>query len=56
MTSTGGYQPPPVDRFALGRADGLAGRERRQTAMRDYLRGYDEGLAKRKEQDGSTPA
>ena len=53
--STGGYVPPPVDRHAMGRADGLAGRPALKTAVLAYLRGYDEGVNERKErEDGTT--
>ena len=45
--STEGYRPPPVDRFALGRAHGLSGKPRLATGMLDYHRGYDQGQEER---------
>ena len=54
--STGGYQTPPVDRFALGRSHGLSGQPRLQTGLLAYHRGYDEGVKEREERDGSAPA
>jgi hypothetical protein len=51
-SASSGYEKPPVDRFALGRAHGLQGLPRLQTGMIDYHRGYDQGQDERRSNYG----